>query len=74
MAASLAEHCLSSAGSVVVAHRLSCSEACGIFLDQGSNPCPLPWQADSYGATQEVPKVGLLLSDFRYKEMEAHNS
>ena len=24
--------------SVVVAHRLSCSVACGIFLDQGSNP------------------------------------
>ena len=25
-------------GSIVVAHRLSCSEACGIFPDQGSNP------------------------------------
>ena len=33
--------------SVVVAHGLSCSVACGIFLDQGSNPCPLHWQADS---------------------------
>ena len=29
-------------------HRLSCSIACGIVLDQGSNPCPLHWQADSY--------------------------
>ena len=29
------------AGSVVVAHRPSCSVACGIFPDQGSNPCPL---------------------------------
>ena len=29
------------AGSVVVAHGLSCSMACGIFLDKGSNPCPL---------------------------------
>ena len=29
------------AGSVVVAHRPSCSAACGIFPDQGSNPCPL---------------------------------
>ena len=29
------------AGSVVVAHRPSCSMACGIFPDQGSNPCPL---------------------------------
>ena len=34
-------------GSVVVAHRLSCSAACGIFPDQGSKPCPLHWQADS---------------------------
>ena len=33
--------------SVVVAHRLSCSAACGIFLDQSSNLCPLHWQADS---------------------------
>ena len=35
------------AGSVVAAHGLSCSVACGIFPDQGSNPCPLHWQADS---------------------------
>ena len=35
------------AGSVVVAHGLSCSAACGIFPDQGSNPCPLHRQADS---------------------------
>ena len=35
------------AGSVVVAHGPSCSVACGIFPDQGLNPCPLHWQADS---------------------------
>ena len=35
------------AGSVGVAHGSSCSAACGIFPDQGSNPCPLHWQADS---------------------------
>ena len=35
------------AGSVVVAHEPSCSAACGIFPDQGSNLCPLHWQADS---------------------------
>ena len=35
------------AGSVIVAHRPSCSAACGIFPDQGSNPCALHWQADS---------------------------
>ena len=35
------------AGSVVVAHWPSCSAVCGTFPDQGSNPCPLHWQADS---------------------------
>ena len=34
-------------GSVSVAHGLSCSKACGIFPDQGSNPSPLHWQVDS---------------------------
>ena len=35
-------------GSGVVVHGLSCSPAYEIFLDQGLNPCPLYWQADSY--------------------------
>ena len=35
------------AGSAVVAHGPSCSAACGILPDQGSNPCALHWQADS---------------------------
>ena len=35
------------AGSAIVAHGPSCSTACGIFWDQGSNSCPLHWQADS---------------------------
>ena len=30
-----------------VEHRLSCFAACGIFPDQGLNPCPLHWQVDS---------------------------
>ena len=34
-------------GSEVVAHGRSCSTACGIFPDQGSNLCLLHWQADS---------------------------
>ena len=54
---------LTVAASLVVEHRLqmcrlsncgsrsncgpSCSAACGIFPDQGSNPCPLHCQADS---------------------------
>ena len=30
----------SAGSSVVVVHGFSCSAACGIFLDQGLNPCP----------------------------------
>ena len=33
--------------SGIVAHGPSRSAACGIFPDQGSNPCSLHWQADS---------------------------
>ena len=32
---------LIAVASLVVAHELGCSVACGIFLAQGSNPCPL---------------------------------
>ena len=35
-----------STASVVVAHRLSCSVACGIFPNQGWNLCSLHGQAD----------------------------
>ena len=32
------------------------TKACGIFQDQGSNPCPLRWQEDSQPlTTREVP-------------------
>ena len=49
------------AGSVVVAHGPSCSTACGIFPDQGSNPCPLHWQADS----QPLRHQGSPLASFK---------
>ncbi|KAJ8784007.1 hypothetical protein J1605_009050 [Eschrichtius robustus] len=48
------------AGSVIVAHGPSCSPARGIFPDQGSNLCPLHWQADS----QPLRHQGSPLSDF----------
>ena len=38
---------LQSTGSMAVAHRLSCSEACRILSDQGSNRSLLHGQADS---------------------------
>ena len=48
-------------GSVVVAHGLSCSAACGIFPDQGSNLCPLHWQADSQPLRHQGSPVGRFL-------------
>ena len=39
---------LGTQGSVVVAHMFSCPVAYGAFLGQGSSPCPLPWQVDSF--------------------------
>ena len=44
---------LQGTGSTAVAHRLSCSVACGIFLDQGSNPRLPHWQAGSLSLTPE---------------------
>ena len=50
-------------GSVVVAHGLSCSVACGIFLDQGSNPCPPHWQVGSYPLCHQGSANVLFLSN-----------
>ena len=55
------------AGSVVAAHGPGRSAACGIFPDQGLNPCPLHWQADSQplrhqGSPQCAFNMNLLLS------------
>ena len=53
------------AGSIVVAHGPSRSAACGILPDQGSNPCPLHWQADSQPLRhQESPCPYLLSVEF----------
>ena len=41
---SMGSRCMSSG---VVVHRLGRSRACGLFLEQGLNLCPLHWQADS---------------------------
>ena len=52
------------AGSVIVAHGPSCSAACGILPDQGSNPCPLHQQADSQPLRhQGSPNCKLLKED-----------
>ena len=61
----------SSCGSVVVTHRLwntvvACGlkypSACGIFPDQGLNPCPLLWQMDSYPLCHQGNPIMLSLN------------
>ena len=47
-------------GSVIVAHGPSRSAACGILPDQGSNPCPLHWQADSQPLRHQGSPCGSL--------------
>ena len=42
-------------GSVAVAHESSCSSACGIFLDQGLNPCT-DRQILNHWTTREIPR------------------
>ena len=55
------------AGSVVVALGLNCSEAYGIFPDQGLNLCLLHCQADSLPLNhQEVPVTRLLMLSMLY--------
>ena len=44
-----------------VVHRLSCSTACGIFPDQGSNWYLLHWQADSLPLSHHRSSSNLLL-------------
>ena len=51
------------AGSVIVAHGPSRSVACGIFPDQGSNRCPLHWQADSQPLRHQGSPLDIFLKD-----------
>ena len=52
------------AGSAVVAHGPSCSAARGILPDQGSNPCPLHWQADSQPLHHQGSPCGFVYMAF----------
>ena len=55
-------------GSKVVVHQLSCSMACRIFLDQGSNPCPLHWQVDSLPLShQGSPRTSFEVMDLKFQ-------
>ena len=58
-------------GSVVVAHGPSCSAACGIFPDQGLNPCPLHWQADSQPLRHQGSPEAQSLNHWTSREVPA---
>ena len=48
-------------GSIVVEYGFSCSMACGIFPDHGSNFCLLHWQSDSLPLNHQGSPRRLLL-------------
>ena len=45
-------------------HGLSCSEACGVFADQGLKPCLLHWQEDSLPPSRQGRPAFILLVVF----------
>ena len=61
------------AGSVVVAHGPSCSAACGVFPNQGSNPCPLHWQADSQPLRHQGSPEAWSLNPWTARAVPEHN-
>ena len=59
--------------SVVMEQGLSCSVACGIFPDQGLNPCLLRWQADSLLLSHEGnPPMPLLKEPYRMQQAKGN--
>ena len=57
----------SRAHSIVEAHGLDCSMACGLFPNQGSNLCLLHWQADSLPLSPRETRSLLLFYAFQSK-------
>ena len=55
---------LQSVGSVAGAHRLSSSEACGVFLGRSLNPCLLHWQATALPLSHQGCPCALVFSVF----------
>ena len=61
---SLGVRALGCAGSAVAVHGLSCPTACGVFPDQGLNPCSLYWQAKSDHQGSPVLHISFLFLQF----------
>ena len=64
---------LQSTGSVVVVHGLSCSTACGIFLDQELNLCLLHWQADSSPLSHQGNLILHIFKRFTFQSKVTHD-
>ena len=62
----VAQRLWSMPASVAVSQGLSCPMACGIFPDQGSNPCPLHWQVDSLATGPPGKPSGLSINLLQY--------
>ena len=54
-------------GSIIVVHLQRYFEACGIFPDQGMNPCLLHWQIDSLPMSHQGRPILNLKSGNSYK-------
>ena len=59
---------LQSTGVVLEAHGSTCSSACGIFPDQGSNLCLLHWHVDSLSLRHQESPPKALLNIIRRKQ------
>ena len=55
-------HRFQSTGSTAAVHGLSCSVACGIFPDRGSNLCLLQWLVDSSRLSEPSRKLRMFLT------------
>ena len=59
--------CCRAWASTVMAHRLSYSSARGIFLEKGSDPCPLHWQASSFPLPHQGSPWDSLLMNMEHR-------
>ena len=58
-----------TASLTVVAYWLSCSRACRIFLDQGSNMCLLHWQTDSLSLSHQASPLTCFFKFFFFNKI-----
>ena len=57
-------------GSVALAPGLSCSVACGVFPDQGSNLSLLHWQVDAFPRPAREASYNSVLNVYRFRDVK----